>query len=375
MAKRPASICVVVTAHNVEECLGECLASLAVQTFPDFEAIVVEDGSSDETARIADEFALQDDRFRVVHTSNLGAAGARNHGLGLVESPHFMLLDGDDVFLPTMLEALHGQAIRCKADVVVCDIVQFDHKSRERTAAPWALKESQLPNLVETPSFSWRDVPGNVFAAFMGWPWDKLYRTAFARSAGLSFPDDLSNSEDMLFTYQAIILAQRIAVVNEVLIEHRIGRGGSVSNSRTRDPFAFYEGLCRMKRFLQELPDGAWQSLRQPYLNWALDWTLWNIETMTDQAVRTKLAQRLGANGFPELELAEHKPAYFTGYPRNMARYASVLSDWSDDSPDQGPFGPLASLPYGKFKPWCQASPLEKLAIKRRLRRARPTEW
>ena len=199
MAKRPASICAVVTAHNVEECLGECLASLAAQTFSDFEAIVVEDGSSDETARIANEFALQDDRFRVVHTSNLGAAGARNHGLALVDSPYFMLLDGDDVFLPTMLEALHGQAIRCEADVVVCDIVQFDHNSGERTAAPWALKESQLPNLAETPSFSWRDVPGNVFAAFMGWPWDKLYRTAFARSAGLSFPDDLSNSEDMLF--------------------------------------------------------------------------------------------------------------------------------------------------------------------------------
>lgn len=375
MAERPASICVVVTAHNVEECLGECLTSLAAQTLPDFEAIVVEDGSSDKTASIADEFAQKDPRFRVVHTSNLGAAGARNHGLTLVESPHFMLLDGDDVFLPTMLEALYSKATRHEADIVVCDIVQFDHSSGVHTTAPWALKESQLPNLTETPVFSWRDIPGNVFAAFMGWPWDKLYRTDFVRCAGLSFPDDLPNSEDMLFTYQAIILAQRIAVANEVLIEHRTGRGRSVSNSRTRDPFAFYEGLCRMKRFLQEQPDAVWQSLRQPYLNWALDWTLWNIETMTDRAVRAKLAQRLGANGFPELELAEHEPAYFTGYPRNMARYVSILSDWSDDSPDQGPFGPSADLPYGKFKPWCQASPLEKFAIKRRLRRARPTEW
>ena len=311
----------------------------------------------------------------MVHTPNLGAAEARNRGLTLAKAPYLMLLDGDDVFCPTLLETLHNAIVRHDADLAVCDIVQFEHESGTRVAAPWALKTSQLPNLADVPAFSWREAPGNVFAAFMGWPWDKLYRTAFLKEQGLSFPVDLSNSEDMLFTYQAVISARRIAVVDEVLIEHRIGRGGSVSNSRMREPLAFYEGICRMKRFLQDKADDTWERLQRPFLNWALDWTLWNIETMPDEAVRADLTKRLATDAFPALELAVHTPAYFADYPRSMARYASALDDCAGIEPDRGPLGPLGTLPYGKFKPWCQANMLEKLSIRRRERRAKPTEW
>ena len=365
-------VTLVVTAHNMEDCLGEALASLAAQTFGDFRAIVVEDGSLDGTYAVAEAFCASDGRFSVVRTEGLGAASARNRGLEMVDSPFFMLLDGDDVFHPDLLEKLHRGIVGNDADLAVCDIVQIDHATGRREEAPWALKRGQLP--AGLSAFSWRDMEGNPFAAFMGWPWDKLYRTDFARKEGLRFPEDLANSEDMLFTYKAVVLARRICVVDEVLIDHRIGRGGSVSSSRAKDPYAFYEALCRMKAFLKGLPGDCWDGLGRSYLNWAFDWTLWNIETMPDDDVRAEMARRLRDGAFAELELDKHAPAFFAGYPRSMARYASILEDDCGE-PDKGPLGPIDSLPYGKFKPWSQAGVLDKLAIKWRMWRAKPVEW
>lgn len=394
---------VIVTAHNVQDCLGECLASLAAQTYENFRVLVIEDGSTDQSAEVAGEFAARDARFEVHSTPGLGAAGARNRGLALVEAPLFMLLDGDDIFHPELLEHLNAALISADADIAVCDMVQFvhdpalSHEARTRIAAPWSLKKSQLPNLDEQPWVNWQTIPGNLFAAFMGWPWDKLYRTEFIRQHDLAFPEDLTNSEDMLFTYEALVLADRIAVVDEVLIDHRIERTGSVSNSRTTDPLAFYEALRRMKAFLQAQPATLWDALKKPFLNWAFDWTLWNIETLGAGDTQSKLIGMLHAGELDLLELDQHEPTYFTEYPRSMARYASLLDDEASRTtasnsaapttvaaasantctldPDAGPLGALSALPYGAFKPWSQANFLEKLQIKRRMRQNIPSEW
>lgn len=368
-----APLCVVITAHDMEDCLEASLESLSAQTLKNFRAIIIEDGSSDATGQIADQFAARDPRFEAHHTSNLRAAGARNYGIALVREPAFMVLDGDDIFHPTLLERLHNALQQNNADIALCNIDQFDHATGSHEETPWALKISQLPT--DHDVCSWQDLPGNIFAAFMGWPWDKIYRTAFVRDHGLAFPEDLPNSEDMLFTYQALVLARRIAVVRDVLISHRVGRGGSVSNSRAKAPLAFYDALCRMKEFLQNQTDDAWSHLQRHYLNWAFDWTLWNIENMENDQIRTELASLLAKNEFLALELAEHEPVYFTEYPRSMARYASILNDVLPNQANDGPLGPLNALPYGKFKPWCQANAFEKLTIRHRMRRRKPSEW
>ena len=364
------SVCLVITAHNMAECIEECLASVASQSYSNFDAIVIEDGSSDDTYRIADNFISSDPRFSIIHTDIRNAGGARNYGMKLVDAPYFMLLDGDDVFHPKMLESLYSSIHQSNADIAVCDYTQFDHGTRKMIPAPWALRVSQLP---EQAVFSWRDVPGNIFAAFTGCPWNKLYRTEFVRHTGLMFPEDMSNSEDTPFVFPALIMANRITVVNEVLIDRRIGRSASVESSRARESSALYECICRVKSFLQALPEDSWQLLQQDFLNWAFDLTLWNIETISDEATQNELVKKLCANEFHELELAEHDPSYFTEYPRSMARYATILS--ACPKPDGGPLGKLQNLPYGKYKPWCQANFFDKVTIKWRIWRNKPVEW
>ncbi len=395
-------ISVVVTAHNMEGCLKECLESIAGQTFGEFECLVVNDGSTDGTGAVARAFAANDSRFAVVDTPGLGAGGARNHGLSWVNAPFFMLLDGDDVFHPTMFEKLYRAAEASQADLAICNMQEMDDATGEFTQVAWALKRSQLPGGTgggkraggrgaAGSAFAgaaagaggtaggyitfggWREMPGNLFAAFMGWPWDKLYRTEFIRREGLRFPEDLSNSEDGVFVFPTLVCAERIAVVDEVLVDHRMQRGNTVSSSRVREPYAFYEAICRVKAFLAER--GVWEALGQDFLAWAFDWTLWNIETIGDEAAMRTMAQRLHDGGFPELELDQHAPSYFTGYPNSMARYTDLMHTLGENQQDSGPLGPCRKLPFGKYKPWCFTNRLGRKLKERKLKKAPPSEW
>ena len=376
-------ISVVVTAHNMEGCLGECLESTAGQTFGEFECLVVNDGSADGTGTVARAFAANDSRFAVVDTPGLGAGGARNHGLNWVSAPYFMLLDGDDVFHPTMFEKLYRAGDACQASLTICNMQEMDDATGEFTQVAWALKRSQLPGgasggkRASAPDYlafgGWRQMPGNLFAAFMGWPWDKLYRTELIQRERLRFPEDLSNSEDGVFVFPALVCAERIAVVDEILVDHRMQRGNTVSSSRVREPYAFYEAICRVKAFLVER--GVWEALRQDFLAWAFDWTLWNIETIGDMEVARKMAQHLHDGGFPELELGQHEPEYFTGYPNSMARYTDLMHTLGESQRDSGPLGPCRKLPFGKYKPWCFKSYLGRVLAARKLKNAPPSEW
>lgn len=363
---------IVVTAHNMESCLSDCLQSLAAQTFANFRVLVVVDGCSDGTEAVATSFAERDVRFSFVATPGLGAGGARNRGLDWAQAPYFMVLDGDDVFHPDMLAKLYAAAVDGRADVAVCDMQEFDDVFGERTRVAWALKRSQLPSAAAFDG--WRAMPGNIFAAFMGWPWDKLYRTEFVRGAGVRFPEDLPNSEDMLFVYPLLVEAQRIAVVPEVLIDHRMGRGDTVSSSRVREPYAFYEAICRMKAFLMERSK-AWKGLQKDFLNWAFDWTLWNIETIGDAAVAREMTQRLHDGGFPALGLSEHEAKYFTGYPRSMARYATLMNSLGADERNNGPLGSCRDLPYGKYRCWDDMNYAQKALAVLRDKIHGPSEW
>ncbi len=364
-------ISVVVTAHNMEQCLGQCLESIQVQTLAEFECLVVNDGSSDSTGAVARSFASGDARFSVVDTPGLGAGGARNQGLSWVNAPYFMLLDGDDVFHPTMFEKLYRAAETNQADLAICDMQEMDDATGELTQVAWALKRSQLP---DTETFGgWRELPGSIFAAFMGWPWDKLYRTELIRHEGLHFPEDLSNSEDGVFVFPALVCAERIAVVDEVLVCHRMQRNNTVSSSRAKEPYAFYEAVCRLKAFLAER--GLWEDLGQDFLAWAFDWTLWNIETIGDEDLKRQMAKRLHDDGFPALELDQHGPEYFTGYPNSMARYTDLLHLLGEDQRDSGPLGVCRKLPFGEHRPWCFQNRLGRMLRERRLKKAPPSEW
>lgn len=302
-------ISVVLTVYNVEKVLRETLDSIFAQTFTKFELICINDGSTDSSLAILEEYARKDSRMTIVSQENGGVAHARNVGLRSANAPYTLILDSDDIFRFDMFEMLMKKAGRTDADLVVCSSCEYDGETYESTPTPWALKLDMVP---ENEVFSANDSKDTLFQAFMGWPWDRLYKTSFLKEASLEFPEDLANSEDGVFVYGILSRAQRISIVEDVLVKHRSTRKGSVSNSRDKNPECFYEASCRIKADLQQR--GCYDDFARSFLNWALDYAIWNISTLTDSSAKKELAAKLVNGGYSELEVQEHPWPYFGLY-------------------------------------------------------------
>lgn len=122
---------IIIPAYNVEKYISQCLDSVVGQSFADFEVLLIDDGSTDSTGRICDEYAAKDSRIRVVHQANGGQGAARNAGLAMAEADVVGFVDGDDWVEPSMFETLYGNMQRYGADISVCGmfINYADHQN------------------------------------------------------------------------------------------------------------------------------------------------------------------------------------------------------------------------------------------------------
>lgn len=311
-------ISVVLTVYNGESVVRETLDTILAQSFEAFELICVNDGSSDSSLAILEEYAARDARIKIISQENGGPAKARNRGLAEVTAPYALILDCDDIFAPTMFERLLSKAMVGDADIVVCTSAMYEGDSYTTIPSPWTLKLDLLPR--NKPYFIPDDVKDSLFEAIMGWPWDKLYRSELIKESGILFPEDLANSEDGVFVYELLYRASRLAIVEDCLIKHRETRKGSVSNTRESDAECFYEAICRIKSDMKSLP-GVYEKFEKSFLNWALDYTFWNFTTLSDAALRRRLMKKFCRNGYPELEFSSHDWSYFDLYGDLRYRY------------------------------------------------------
>lgn len=139
-------ITVIVPVYKAEKYIEACVCSILAQTFTDFELILVDDGSPDQTGAICDKLAKTDSRIRVIHKENGGAATARNAGLDAATGDFIAFVDGDDLIHPQYLEFLLRNLLDHKADIAMChyhffeegeDPYAFDTKSLSDPTNIW----------------------------------------------------------------------------------------------------------------------------------------------------------------------------------------------------------------------------------------------
>lgn len=99
-------VSIIVPVYNIESYLSKCIESLQSQTMTDFEAILVDDGSTDNSGNLCDRYAAQDSRFRVIHKVNGGLSSARNAGLDSVKGEYIMFVDGDDYLVSNAVQSM-----------------------------------------------------------------------------------------------------------------------------------------------------------------------------------------------------------------------------------------------------------------------------
>ncbi|WP_406250488.1 glycosyltransferase [Streptomyces cyaneofuscatus] len=237
--EHPFEMAVVVPCYNVAQYLDDCLSSIAAQEgFAATQVILVDDGATDETPHILDDFALHYANVTVVHQENGGLGNARNNGLDLVTAPYVTFLDSDDILGEQALSLMLQAAWRDGSEVVVGDLVNFP----DRPYGPWkqyfGSGDRRIDDLASVPDL-----------IFSGSACNKVFSTGLLRRLGVRFGEGV-HFEDAWVTLPSMLRAEAISIVDRPVYYYR-GRpdGSSIMDSLWSKP-ANYRDHLRLNHFL-----------------------------------------------------------------------------------------------------------------------------
>lgn len=215
---------IIIPVYNVAPYLRECLDSVLAQTLTDWEAICVDDGSTDGSGAILDEYAARDQRFRVIHQKNAGVGAARNAGLEIAKGEWICFADGDDALLPSAFEILDGVTSRRHPDIIMYSYIRdkFSHGVPKADVSLSGSHEIFVDSEYHARE-AFRTFAGSLLA------WNACYSR---RALGNLRFRDFCNGEDVLWGVSALVRSQHLMKINASLYCYRIGREGSAVNQK-----------------------------------------------------------------------------------------------------------------------------------------------
>ncbi len=187
---------IIIPVYNAQCYLDKCIASIMVQTYKDFELVLVNDGSTDSSSLIIDKYVADDSRIRVFNQPNRGVSAARNRGLDEARGEWVYFCDADDELYEDTLERLVQKTVSPDVCFVMGGYEIFDESGHKVYSRP-EREEFMLSvdQCVENMFHPW-------FYCYQGYLWTKLFRRGFIEDAGLRFDECISFNEDRLFCTQ-----------------------------------------------------------------------------------------------------------------------------------------------------------------------------
>ena len=212
---------VIVPVYNTEKYLRECIDSILAQTFTDFELILVDDGSTDGSGAICDEYAEKDPRIQVIHQENGGVTRARKAAMRIAAGSWISFIDSDDWISPDMFAAMLEKASNSKAQIVICDaVLEFSNKSQiAETLADEGFcdKATMVQQIYPTMIMSFEHRrPGMA-----GWLCNKIFERSLLEKVFWSVEDSFVFSEDALCCYAALLESENIYIYRKPLYHYR----------------------------------------------------------------------------------------------------------------------------------------------------------
>ncbi len=210
-------VSVIIPVYNVAKYLRACLDGVVKQSYSELEIILVDDGSTDDSAAICQEYQEKDPRVRVLRQKHSGVGAARNAGLAMATGDYILFVDSDDLLNSEHVEILHNLLKKKQADIAACNYnsLEKDHHVYYWIDPNNPFEKTYTPQ--EWFQFEDRDAANymrNVFTV----PWGKLYKrslfTHIAYSEGRPAEDDLT-------TWKIYLLADKICYINRALYIHR----------------------------------------------------------------------------------------------------------------------------------------------------------
>ena len=221
-------VSVIIPVYNTEKYLRQCLDSVVNQTLIDIEIICVDDGSTDGSLAILQEYASQDSRIKVLTQKNLYAGVARNNGLKAASGKYVFFLDSDDYCNTDLLMLAVDKADNLEADIVV-----FNHYRVDEVTGAKEKKEDISRGLLSAKkiTFSRKDVPDRIMSIINPVPWNKLIRRELIEKNSLHF-EALSSTNDITFSALCAACASKIAYIDKPLVYYRVNLSSSITSGK-----------------------------------------------------------------------------------------------------------------------------------------------
>lgn len=283
-------ISVIVPVYNVERYIRQCVESILEQTYADLEIILVDDGSTDGSGSICDEYKLKDDRVVVIHKCNGGLSDARNAGLDIARGEYIGFVDSDDYIEPDMYEVLYKNCERYAADLAAARFVKFNTQGEVRKNFTENIEVFSREEMLRL------FIVGDRRYEITMSVWDRLYKRELI--SDLRFPVGKCY-EDIVFSTKVIEKSKINVYIDRALYHYRL-REDSISgedfNDYNRAPLRIITDLIpELERRILFLDEKGEKELadecRYQYIDNMFKYlTLFKWDSNTDEILKNKIS-------------------------------------------------------------------------------------
>ena len=256
-------ISIIVPVYNVEKYLDKCIESILNQTYKNLEIILVDDGSKDNCPKICDDYAVKDNRIKVIHKINGGLSSARNEGLKVTNGDYISFVDSDDFIEKEMLYKLLHTLEKNDSDIAICGYNAVDEEGvvLEKLKLLDKNHEEIIISKVESQNdyFEKKNKRGIYTVA-----WNKLYKKELFLNK--AFPEGRLH-EDEALTFKLLYEAKKIVYLNEALYNYLIRNNSIMAMEIKKERFALFDAyLERVDFYLDNKENNLCDKMVKQYM-------------------------------------------------------------------------------------------------------------
>ena len=200
-------ISVIVPIYKAEEHLRQCIDSILAQTFTGFELILVNDGSPDNCGAICDEYALKDERIKVIHKQNGGVSSARNAGINVATGKWITFIDADDYIERNFLDI----PLDATEDLLIQNYEVFNDESDIQVFGKSTVNKSDISQFIDS----------HLHESILRTPWAKFFKASIIKCYNIQFPHGITVGEDALFVQEYLYYTQSVQYISSAKYIYR----------------------------------------------------------------------------------------------------------------------------------------------------------
>lgn len=226
-------ISVIVPIYNVEKYLKKCLDTIINQTLKEIEIICINDGSTDKSRKILEQYLKKDSRIIVIDKNNGGLSSARNAGMKIAKGEYIGFVDSDDWIDETMFEKLYNNAKENDSQMSICGVHKYDDKAKQMLYDDPYFTLGYFDESFDNRCFNHYETSGFIMDLCV-MAWNKIYKRSFLEENKAVFPEGLI-FEDGPFFFSIYFKMDRVSIVREFLYYYRINRVNSIIQKGDRN--------------------------------------------------------------------------------------------------------------------------------------------